>query len=61
MSLQLDIDELELLLEKAGYSLSDTKNFDLAIRYFITNGMYNIVEANIILFDNGIEQIGTIA
>ena len=61
MSLQLDIDELELLLEKAGYSLTDTRKFDLAIRYFITNGMYNIVEANIILFDNGIEQIGTIA
>ncbi len=60
LALQLDIDDLELLLEKAGYSLSGSKQFDLAIRYFVNNGMYNIMEDNMILFDNGLELLGTI-
>ena len=60
LALRLDIDTLELLLEKAGYSLSETKKFDLAIRYFADNKMYNIVENNSLMFANGLEQIGTI-
>ena len=60
LALGLEIDDLELLLEKAGYSLSDSKQFDLAVRYFVNNGMYNIVDDNIILFENGLEQLGTV-
>lgn len=60
ISLSLDIDTLETLLKKAGYYLTDTKQFDLAVRYFINNQMYNIMEDNIILFDNNLDQLGTI-
>ena len=60
IALELDIDTLERLLDKAGYSLSDSKQFDLAVRYFVNNGMYNIMEDNLILFSNGLELFGTI-
>lgn len=60
IALELDIDALERLLDKAGYSLSDSKQFDLAVRYFVNNGMYNIMEDNLILFSNGLELLGTI-
>ncbi|MBQ4253362.1 MAG: macro domain-containing protein [Erysipelotrichaceae bacterium] len=60
LSMHLDLEQLELLLKKAGYSLTDSKAFDLAVKYFIRNRMYNIVEDNLMLFENGIEQIGTI-
>ena len=58
ISLKLDIDTMETLLEKAGYSLSFSRQFDLAVRYFIANQMYNIIDDNIILFDNGLELLG---
>ena len=61
IALRLRTEEMELLLEKAGYVLSDTKPFDLAIRYFIENRMYNLTEDNIIMFSNGLELIGTVA
>ena len=60
ISLQLGINETESLLNKAGYSLTDTKQFDLAVRYFIKHKMYNIIDDNIVLFDSGLEQLGTI-
>lgn len=60
ISLKLDENQLKSLLNKAGYSLSESMPFDLAVLYFIRNRMYHIVNDNIILFDNGLEQLGTI-
>ncbi len=60
MGLKLDLETLEVLLSKAGLGLSDAKPFDLAIRYFFENGMYNVMENNMILFDNGLEQLGNV-
>lgn len=60
ISLSLDIDQTELLLSKAGYALTDSKPFDIAVRYFIENEMYDIFYDNILLFDNDLEQLGTI-
>ena len=59
IALRLDYEALEGLLKKAGYHLSDSSKWDLAIRYFIDNGMYNILEDNLILFENGLEQLGS--
>ena len=60
LGMHLNIETLEELLEKAGYTLSDAKQFDLAIRYFISNKLYNVVDDNIIMFSNGLELIGTL-
>lgn len=39
--------------------LADNIRFDLAVRYFLDNQMYNIVEDNIALYENGLELLGT--
>lgn len=61
LSLHLDLKTTGELLAKAGYALTDSKPFDLAVKYFITHKMYNLVEDNVILFDHDIEQLGTIS
>ena len=42
-----------------GLLLADNILFDLAVRYFLDNQMYNIVEDNIALYENGLELLGT--
>lgn len=59
IGMKLDLETAESLLEKAGYVLSHSSKFDMAVEFFIRNGMYNIVDDNIILFDSGLELLGT--
>ena len=59
ISMKLDLKTALRLLDKAGYVLSDSISFDKAVRYFLENRMYNIIDDNIILFDYGLEQLGT--
>ncbi|MDO4996366.1 MAG: hypothetical protein Q4E69_04235 [Bacilli bacterium] len=46
IALELDLDNTCILLESAGYSLSTTKAFDLIIRYYISNGIYDLDKIN---------------
>lgn len=59
LALHLDRAGADALLAKAGLLLTDNSRFDLAVRYFLDNQMYNIVEDNIALYENGLELLGT--
>ena len=58
LSLHLDLKETRELLEKAGFTLSRSSKFDLAVEYFILNKEYNIVKDNIMLDQCGLELLG---
>ena len=50
IALELNLDEAEDMLRKAGFALSNSNKFDVIIQYFISHGNYNIYEINEVLF-----------
>lgn len=51
IGLELPLDEVDALLERAGYALSHGIKFDVIVEYFIINGKYDIFEINQVLFE----------
>lgn len=49
LAFRLDEEETDEWMKSAGYWLSDTSEFDLAIRYCIDKGIYDPIDVNILL------------
>ena len=58
VALKLDIEETNELMKKAGFSISHSFLFDTIVEYFIVNGLYNIMDINIALFDHDQPLLG---
>ncbi len=50
IALELDLKQTNMLLAKAGYTLTRSRIFDIIIEYFILNGDYNIHNINEALY-----------
>lgn len=59
LALQLPIQDAKDLLNKAGYELSNSRNWDLIIRYCIEHELYDIGMVNDLLNHYGERSIGT--
>lgn len=52
IALELDLDETQDFIARAGYALSHSSKADIIVEYFIINRNYNIHELNAVLFNN---------
>lgn len=59
ISLQLDPEETELFLKKAGYALSDYIESDVIVSYCISQGIKDVYEVNKILYMYGLPLLGS--
>ena len=57
IALELSLDETVDLLARAGYAFSPSSREDSAIRYFIQEGIYDIYDINVALFEHGLEPL----
>ena len=50
LALELPLPEMEDMLMKAGFALSNSSKFDIIVEYFVERGNYNVYEINEALF-----------
>ena len=50
LALELDLEETQEFIGRAGYTLTHSSKFDIIIEYFILHGNYDIFEINAVLF-----------
>lgn len=51
IALELNLEETQDLIGRAGYTLTNSSKQDLIVKYFILRGIYNIVDINLALYE----------
>ena len=59
IGMELDLEQTERLLNKAGYALTRSNKADLVIRYYIVRKIYSIPFINAALYDCGLPLLST--
>ena len=59
LALELDLEQTNDLIGRAGYTLTNSSKFDLIIRFYIEQREYNIVKINCTLFDYDQSLLGS--
>ncbi|MBR6401690.1 MAG: hypothetical protein IKS17_10825 [Firmicutes bacterium] len=57
IALELNLDEARDMLARAGYAFSPSSVFDLIIRFFIENGVYDMYTINTALYEHGVQTL----
>ena len=60
IALELSMDETTDLLQRAGIALSPSSKFDLIVGYYISHGIYDMMEINLTLFKYKQECLGAL-
>ena len=50
IALELNLDELKVLIGRAGYALTHASKLDIIVEYFIGQGIYDLFQINEVLF-----------
>lgn len=58
IALELDLDQTQDLLNRAGYALSNSQFFDIIIEYFIVNRIFDIYDINEVLYSYDLPLLG---
>ena len=59
LALELDLEQTKDLIGRAGFALTNASKFDLIIRFFIEQRIYNVVEINLVLFEHDQSLLGS--
>ena len=58
LALRLSLEDSNMLLAKAGYALTPTSQFDLAVEYCLAHRIYDVHQVNIALFELDLPLLG---